>query len=156
MSESGCSSFYGNIGERRDEISWLEMRNVISEITGLKFFIEKCNNDVNSCMSFAVSAWISPGAEDIISKYHVQNILPAGFGSGMVGMCLKSGETVWGLHFPLDFKGDGEKNNNYIAMVELQKVMKAYPGSICAMGDFNTIPGKIELVNILLSPMLIT
>jgi len=91
-----------------------------------------------------VSAWISPGAEDIISKYHVQNILPAGFGSGMVGMCLKSGETVWGLHFPLDFKGDGEKNNNYIAMVELQKVMKAYPGSVCAMGDFNTIPGKIE------------
>lgn len=28
-------------------------------------------------------------------------------------------------------------------MVNLQNVMKEYEGSVCAMGDFNTIPGYI-------------
>jgi hypothetical protein len=143
-SEGGSSSFYGNINERCDEISWFKMRGIIEKMTGLKFLIEKNNKDDNSGLSFAVSAWTSLGAEEFIGDYYVQNILPTGNGSGTVGIRLISGKIVWCVHFPLDFKSDDEKNDNYVAMIELQKVMDTYPGSICAMGNFNTVPGKIE------------
>jgi hypothetical protein len=54
-----------------------------------------------------------------------------------------SGQIVWGIHFPLDFKNSGLENMGAKAMIGLCQTMKTYRGSVLAMGDFNTIPGKI-------------
>jgi hypothetical protein len=63
---------------------------------------------------------------------------------GAVGVKLRTGEIVWGVHFPLDFERDGDANSGAWAMRGLARVMNSYPGSYCALGDFNTIPGRIE------------
>ena len=59
------------------------------------------------------------------------------------GVRTKDGDIIWGIQFPLDFKGVGENNNNHKALVELQTLMDFYSGSVFAFGDFNTIKGNI-------------
>ena len=145
MSESCRSSFYGHPTEKTDEVTWLEMRKSLLNLTGLSFLTENRNNNDFSGMSFGVSVWTTYGADKFIDKYYSQNILVGfGFGSGTVGVRLKTGEIVWGVHFPLDFKNIGEENNNYKTMKQLQDVMYSYAGSVCAIGDMNTIPGNID------------
>ena len=81
---------------------------------------------------------------NLIETYFVRSILTEGFGSAATGIKLKTGEIIWGINFPLDFKGNNEENLGYKTMINLQQLMKEYKGSICALGDFNVIPGKIS------------
>ena len=144
FSESCRPSFYGHPNERTNEVTWLNIRNTISGLTSLDFLTEKRNNDDFSGLSFGVSVWTTPGANSFIDKYFAHNILDAGFGSGTVGVQLKTGEIVWGVHFPIDFKNTGSENNCYKAMTSLQQVMDTYTGSVCAFGDMNTISGEMN------------
>lgn len=85
--------------------------------------------------------------------YYCCNILNKGFGSATIGIKLKTKEIIWGycgheyiftVHFPLDFKNKDNNNQYYKTMINLQKILKEYDGSICAIGYFNTIP---EIIN---------
>ena len=143
FSESCRPSFYGSVNERRDQITWLEMRKTISDKTGLQFITEKRNNDDVSGLSFGLSVWCTDNAYHHIDTYYGKSILDKGFGSVAIGIKLKSGEIVWGVHFPLDFKGKGKENLGAITMSNLIKMMDEYAGSVVAFGDMNTIPGDI-------------
>ncbi len=143
FSESCRPSFLGGMDKKENLTPWLSMRQTISSKCGLVFVTEKRNNDDQSDMSFGVSAFCTTKTYDLIETYFVQSILSEGFGSGTVGIKMKTGEIVWGIHFPLDFKNKAKDNFGYKAMVGLQRVMLTYKGSVCAVGDFNTIPGEI-------------
>lgn len=143
FSESCRPSFLGGMNDKQNLTSWFSMRRKIEKMCSLNYITEKRNNDDQSDMSFGVSVFCTDLVLDNIATYFVKSVLTEGFGSAAVGVKLKSGEIVWGIHFPLDFKGDGVENLNYKTMVNLQNLMKEYKGSVCAIGDFNTIPGKI-------------
>lgn len=143
FSESCRPSFYGNITERKEEIAWLEMRKTISDRTNLQFITDKRNNEDLSSLSFGLSVWCTNDAYQCIDTYYNKSILDKGFGSVAIGIKLKSGEIVWGVHFPLDFKGKSSENLGAITMSNLIKMMNDYTGSVVAFGDMNTIPGDI-------------
>jgi hypothetical protein len=142
FSESCRPSFMiDSNGEKSHITNWLTMRTQISQRCGLDFLTEKRNNEDPSDMSFGVSVF-SRSAN--INTYFCKNILTEGFGSVAVGVELTDGEIYWGIHFPLDFKNKGADNLGAKTMVNLQDLMDEYDGSVCAFGDFNTIPGYIE------------
>lgn len=143
FSESCRPSFVGDVKERRDEISWITMRQTINQITGLEFLTEKRNNDDFSGLSFGLSVWITPNMYDTIFNYYSTSLLNLGFGSVAVGVRTKNNNIVWGIHFPLDFKNTGLENHGAITMNSLIELMNQYHGSVCAFGDMNTIPGNI-------------
>lgn len=149
FSESSRPSFSGSMADKKDVHSWLQVRYQLENQCGLKYLTEKRNNDDVNGMSFGVSAFCTTKALQEIESYHTVSLLTEGFGSGSTGIKLKTGEIVWGIHFPLDFKGDGLANLNYKTMLGLQKVMTDFKGSVCALGDFNTIPGKLsDVINL--------
>lgn len=143
FSESCRPSFDGsNINDRKNEMTWFEMREFIETNCALSYLGESTNNDDLSGMSFGVSAFCT-----ITYKSHIHTILPRkilteGFGSGAIGVKTKNGNCVWGIHFPLDFKSKGTDNLGAKTMVNLCTMMKTM-GNCCAFGDFNTIPGHI-------------
>ncbi len=143
FSESCRPSFSGDVDHKENLTSWISMRRTIEETCDLRFLIEKRNNDDASDMSFGLSVFYTSVTANVIATYFTRNILSEGFGSAAVGIKLITGEMVWGIHFPLDFKGQGTDNLGHKTMVNLQKLMLEYPGSVCAFGDFNTIPGAI-------------
>jgi hypothetical protein len=143
FSESCRPSFLGTREKKENVTFWLDIRNIISKTCGLNFLIEKRNNDDQSDMSFGVSAFYTDAVCQYIETYFVKSILNVGFGSAATGIKIKTGEIIWGIHFPLDFKKEGENNSAYATMVNLQNLMKEYKGSVCAIGDFNTIEGMI-------------
>jgi len=144
FSESCRPSFSGGMTEKNNLIGWFAMRKIISSNCGLEFITEKRNNEDQSDMSFGISVFCTQYTSSYIATYFTKNILNEGFGSVAVGIKLNTGEIVWGIHFPLDFKGEGENNLGYKAMINLQQVLKEYKGTICAFGDFNTIPGNVS------------
>lgn len=141
FSESCRASFKEVHGVRRDVTSWLDIRCTIAETLGLLFLAEKRNNEDQSGMSFGISAFYR-GRK--IDTYFAQQVLDEGYGSATLGVKLTTGEVCWGVHFPLDFRRSGSENAAHKTMLGLQKVFNAYDGSVCALGDFNTIPGTIE------------
>ena len=145
FSESCRSSFIGEIGERKNEISWLTMRNTIENITNLNFVTEKKNNEDYEGLSFGISVWCNNNAmkNNVISNYYSADLLNEGFGSVSVGIKISSDKIIWGIHFPVDFKNKMEDNYGSITMKNLIKTMDKYRGSVCAFGDFNLIPGMI-------------
>lgn len=144
FSESCRPSFDGsNINDRRNEMTWFEMRQVISQQCNLIFLGESTNNDDICGLSFGVSAFCTNNYKSLIHSVLPRRILTEGFGSGAIGVKTKNGNCVWGIHIPLDFKNKGEQNLGAKAMVNLCVMMKAY-GNSCAFGDFNTIPGYIS------------
>jgi len=144
FSESCRPSFIGNITQRKNEVSWLAMREKITTITSLEFLVEKRNNEDYSGLSFGISVWVTQLAKPFVSNYYSKELLDVGFGSVAIGIKSTSNKIVWGVHFPLDFKNSGEENHGVITMKNLIKTMVEYPGSICAFGDMNTIPGQID------------
>jgi len=148
FSESCRSSFHGSIGDRKYEMTWLEIMRRIALNTNLTCMAQKRNNEDPSGLSFGISAWISLNAERHIDNFFCESILDIdpetkSFGSGVIGIRLKSGTIMWVVHFPIDFFNNREskKNKAHISMVNLQKLMDSYPGSFCAFGDMNTIEG---------------
>jgi hypothetical protein len=148
FSESCRSSFFGSINDRKHEMSWVEIMKRMKKLTGLTCLTQKRNNEDSSGLSFGISAWISENGEQLVDNFFTNSILDynkesKSFGSGVVGIRLKSGTIVWGVHFPIDWFNNREskKNKGHIAMKNLQDLMDSYPGSFCAFGDMNTIPG---------------
>jgi len=144
FSEACRSSFDGgDLSKRINEQSWFQMRTKITAKLGLTFLGECTNNDDTNGMSFGVAAFGTNDAMEHIHSIFPRKISTKGFGSGAVGVKMLNGDVVWGIHFPLDFKGNGSENLGAEAMKGLVEIMKTYTGSVCAIGDFNTIPGKI-------------
>lgn len=128
-------------GKFEGEMNWLEMRKVIQEKCNLVYISDKRNNEDPSGMSFGLSAFA--GHNVTIQNYFGVKICRTGFGSVALGVKVNN-KIVWAIHFPLNFKEQGEKNPSFETMINLKKLFTSYPGSICAFGDFNTIPGNIE------------
>ena len=143
FSESCRPSFNGGMDVKENLTSWLSMRRIISKICKLNFLIEKRNNDDYSDMLFGISVFYTNEVESVIQTYFCRSILSEGFGSVTVGIKMVTSEIIWGIHFPLDFKGYGKDNMGYKTMINLQELMNEFKGSVCAFGDFNTIPGAI-------------
>lgn len=162
FSESCRPSFDGDMQNKSNEVSWLQMRELIHNITGLDFLTEKRNNEDYQAMSFGISVWTNmQNLSDIpdqvqIQTYYSAELLDRGFGSVAVGIRLKTNKIVWGVHFPLDFKNISQnisENYGVITMKNLLKLMNSYPNSVCAFGDMNLIPGDIsrEIRNVVLT-----
>jgi hypothetical protein len=148
FSESCRSSFDGgNLSDRKNEMSWFKIRQYIEtqcdSSSSLHYLGECANNDDPNNMAFGVSAFCTKGYLELIENILPRRILTEGFGSGALGIKFTDGSIVWGIHFPLDFKGKGANNLGAKAMAGLCHLMKTQIGSICAIGDFNTIPGEI-------------
>jgi hypothetical protein len=143
FSESLRPSFDGsNINDRKNEMLWAEIKDYISEQCKLKYLGAGSNND--DLMSFGVSAFCTYSYVDEIKEVIPKRILTEGFGSGCIGIRFNDDTLVWGIHFPLDFKNKADANMGYKAMKGLCDLMKHTEGSVCALGDFNTILGYIE------------
>ena len=154
FSESCRPSFDGaDLSNRLDERSWFQMRAQIEELTSLYYLSECSNNEDPSGMAFGVSAFCTVSMKGSIHSVLPRHILSEGFGSGCVGVKLITSEIVWGIHFPLDFKNKGSDNLGAKTMVNLCNLMDSHVGSICAIGDYNLIPGPItESINQAISP----
>lgn len=135
----------GDIKNKLNEMSWFQMRNYICEKCNLVFLGECSNNEDVNCMSFGIASFCTTKIVCDIHSVLPRRILTEGIGSGTVGIKFISGEIVWAIHMPLDFKTEIIENNMaHKAMKGLCSLMKSYPNSICAFGDFNIIPGKIS------------
>ena len=142
FSESGRPSFDGDMKDKKNEMNWNEMVKFIKEYCDIQYLgISRSN--YTSDMSFGVSAFATKHFEKDEIVVHCNNILPVGFGSAVIGLDYE-GINVFAVHFPLDFKGIGPENQGAISMTNLCNLMKEYPRSVCAFGDFNTVPGNIE------------
>ena len=135
FSEACRPSFEGNNNERKNEITWFEMKNIISETCNLRFIGEVRNNNDSSGMSFGLSSFCTENCTEYIQDYFGVVLTLKSFGSVALGVKVKSEEIVWAIHFPLNFK---DPNINYECTIELIKTMKNYKGSIFAFGDFNS------------------
>lgn len=134
-------------------ISWEDMKKTISDICHLTYCAEQRTNKDDSDMSFGISTFCCEEVKNLIQSYHCHIIMTEGFGSSTVGVKMTTGEIVWGIHFPVDHSGKGAKNLGSKTMVNLQNLMKMHDRSICAFGDFNTIPGNIaDAINQAISP----
>lgn len=145
FSEACRSSFDGgDINNKVNEHSWFQLRRQISSTLGLTFLGECTNNEDTNGMSFGIAAFSTDAAMPLIHSVLPKRILKEGNGSGAVGTKLMDGSIVWGVHFPLDFKGQHFDNLGAKAMRGLIEIMQNTKGSVCAMGDFNSLPGKIS------------
>lgn len=144
FSEACRPSFLGTVDKKKKITSWMEMRQIISKMCNITFLAEKRNNEDPSNMAFGIAAFYTNDIVNSIECYYCCPVLTEGFGSSTVGVKLVSGEMIWAIHFPIDFKGIGSENQGYKTMVNLQGLMNKYVGSVCAFGDFNLIPGVIS------------
>lgn len=143
FSESCRPSFDGNnIETSPNKATWFSIREQIFAWCELEYLGECANNDDPNCMSFGVSAFCKSFCKTKISDIIPRRIWKEGFGSGALGVRLTSGEIVWGVHYPIDFRNIGPNNSQYKTTEGLVDVMNTYKGSVLAIGDFNTIPGN--------------
>lgn len=143
FTEAGRSSWLGKMNDKQNVVTWLQMRRIISELCNLHFITDKRNNEDPSGMPFAISAFCTTDIIDSIETYFGCSILNEGFGCAAVGIKMVTGEIFWSAQFPLDFRGVGENNLGYKAMIGLMELMNKYKGSVFAIADFNAIPGVI-------------
>lgn len=130
----------GDINNRLNEVTWETIKLRIEEACQMKWLGDSTSND--GVMSFGLSAFrVNGDHSDLILI--PRRILNEGFGSAALGVCFSNQEVIWAIHFPLDFKQEGQSNMGYKTMVSLCELMQTTPNSICAFGDFNKIPGKI-------------
>lgn len=101
FSESCRPSFIGGISERKCEVSWLDIRNVIKSTTNMELITEARNNDDNSGLSFGISVWSMPCVQESIKIYYTKRILEEGFGSTAVE--IKNKQTCLGCSFTTRF-----------------------------------------------------
>lgn len=145
FSEACRPSFLSGMTDKKNITYWWKMRQQICQNCSLQFIYERTNNSDPAGMAFGVSAFCTPDVSAAISSYFSESLLNEGFGSAAVGVKIEGYGIVWGIHFPLDFNGDGKENLGYKTMVNLQDMMNRYTDSMFAFGDFNTIPGKIDM-----------
>lgn len=142
FSESCRPSFDGGMNDRTGELSWETISRFIADVCDLKYLGCNPNNDRDK-MSFGMSVFSTPGYRDKIYCVLTERILTEGFGSATIGIKMIDSTTVWGIHFPIDFKGTGSENLCAKAMVGLCSLMDEHLGSV-AFGDFNTIHGEMD------------
>lgn len=143
FSESCRPSFDYMESVRMNEVSWFKMRQQISYYCKLEYLGECSNKEDSDYMSYGVSAFCTCGCIKYIDNVLPRRILTEGVGSGSMGIKLVSGQIIWGIYLPFDISAFGPDNMAARAMVDLVKIFETYEGSVLAMGDFNTIPGKI-------------
>lgn len=142
LSESCRASFDTNdVVNQPNRMSWQRIRRYIEKVC-LVTYLGECANNEDS-MAMGVSAFCT---YDYVQ--YIDTVMPRHLctGSGAVGIKFTDGSIVWGIHFPL---GNKSASNDKIpaetlAMNGLVKLMRSHSGSYCAIGDFNTIPGKIS------------
>ena len=137
-----CVVFFSESCREFPNVSWFKIRQTISERCGLKYLGECANNEDACSMAFGISAFCTEACVDLIYAILPRHISTFEFGSGSVGVKLVTGEIVWGIHFPIDFRRTGDENSQFKAMTGLVDVMRKHEGSVAAIGDFNTIPGN--------------
>ena len=130
-------------GKDENRREWMSFRRFLESELNLVFLGEKKNNEDSSGKSFGVTAFVDKSTYRWVDEVIPRQLIKEGFGSVALGVNIDS-KIYWGVHFPLDFKGSGELNLGAKTMTSLCKVMDEYPGTQFALGDFNTIPGKIE------------
>lgn len=148
FSEACRKSFEGTVQEQKNVVHWFEIRQIISWITGMVHCGECANNFDEKEMSFGVAVFAKQTAMLNIKSIQGCNFLPMDisnecFGSGALIVTTKNNTTVVGVHFPLDFKREGENNNNGRAMKALINLLDKYPKAY-AFGDMNVITGNIQ------------
>lgn len=144
-SEACRMAFEGGMQEQRYPVYWTDMRDFITKETGMTFVNECTNNFDPSCMSFGVAMF----AKDVTL---FKSVLPFNlleedkekgcYGSGAIVATLKTGVTVVGVHFPLDFARKGLDNNVGRAAGSLVTLLNKYETAY-AMGDMNTVEGEM-------------
>jgi hypothetical protein len=134
FSEANRPSFYGL--ERRDIVSWNELAKIISERCGLTYRLLKANNPGE--MSFGLAVF----DRNFQAEYRGVQLHEVGLGLGCVEIKINQ-KKYYGIHFiPIDFVNEGEKNIAHVNMRALCDIFDH--DTVCAFGDFNTIPGKIS------------
>lgn len=121
-------------------VSWFQMRRMIEKRTGLVHLGAGPNNQ--SRMAFGVSAFCTESCTELIKDILPRHIMTEGYGSVALGIEFVGGEIMWGVHFPIDFRGKGKDNMQYKAMVGLVDVMRSHEGSVVAVGNFSAVPGN--------------
>lgn len=143
LSESCRPSFDGGMNEKSGMLSWSTIVRFIADTCNLSYLTEHPNNDTSNGMAFGISVFCIHDYNDKVYRALPRRITTEGIGSATIGITMDDGTMVWGVHFPIDFKGEGDQNLGAKAMVGLSNLMDAHPGSV-AFGDFNTIHGEIE------------
>ena len=137
-----CVVFFSESCREFAGASWFKIRQTISKRCALEYLGECANNEDVNGMAFGISAFCTEACVDLIYAVLPRHISTFEFGSGAVGIKLVTGEIVWGIHFPIDFRRTGHENSQFKAMSGLVDVMRKHEGSVAAIGDFNTIPGN--------------
>ena len=151
-----CFAFFSESGRHflDDEMNWDEIVKFICEYCDFQYLWLSRSNKTSD-IPFGVLAFASKHFEkdkiDIISATYSS---PVEFNLEKCSSLLECGPVIigldyekiiiWGIYFPLDFKCIGPENQGAISMTNLCNLMKEYPRSVCAFGDFNTVPGNIE------------
>jgi hypothetical protein len=127
---------------------WVHCRRFIENTGKLHFIGEHADDYDISGMAFGIAAFakqrfIDHGYDCIIPA----KLIPDGFGSAALGIRLSDKSIIWAVHMPLDFAPICESNKNIRAMNSLCKLMDdtSMGNSICAFGDFNTIPDHTDI-----------
>ena len=130
-------------GKDENRHEWMHFQRRLVADLNLCFLGEKPNNEDASGKSFGLAAFAKPKTYAKVDKVLPKQLITDGLGSVALGVNV-AGDIFWAVHFPLDFKNSGADNAK--TMASLCKAMDEHPGTMCAIGDFNTIPGKIEEV----------
>jgi hypothetical protein len=138
-------SYYGSVGQRTEQVYWLQMREKICRETGLVYIGEKASNENPTGLSYGIGAACTPGMVARITGYHGVTILNDGPGCAALGVCVDS-QTVWCTSLPVDQVGAGRQNYGYRAMVNLFRTASKYPGSVVALGTLGIVNSKTSLV----------
>lgn len=135
-----CSKAFDGV----NVVYWLEMREIITSLTGMKYCCECANDFDSNHMSLGVAMFAKASSLAQIQSVQACNILRANtqcYGSGAVVVTTKTGKVVVGVHFPLDFKRKGNCNNTGRSLASLIEILNKYDYAI-AFGDMNVIPGS--------------
>ena len=133
--------------EVKAEVSWLEMRALITLQTGLVFCHEAANSFSRSNDSFGVAVFCKPDFLKSVKSAQAYNLMDclsgSRQGSGCVVVELTDGTALVGCHFPLDFSTEITENLTGKAMTSLLKLLDTYVTAY-GFGDMNTIAGTMS------------
>ena len=128
-----------NFEEDPETKYWVgDMIEQIEDATGMIQIGSAANNADE--MSFGVTCWVTKETRRLVRHVSVEPILTEKFGSHVLIIKLKDGTTFGGVHFPLDFRGDGLENLNAKTLIGLIAAMKKYDVKF-VVGDFNHVGG---------------
>lgn len=107
FSESCRSSFDGKKNNRKNEVKWFKMKNYICKMCDLYYLTECASGDDPD--SFGISAFCTKNYMDNVDDIIKSRICTKVHGSATVGIKFITGEIVWAIHFPVDFRSKERK-----------------------------------------------